>query len=160
VARYVSIEQRVYESKGAYYASLYESQRGWHEGEHTIWPWTSYQARVLSGAYDDFEQRVAAEGENTKSKQERVRDYILGQAPKEFRRRDIERALSGISPATIRLVLNELRDAQRIRPEGSGPGARWHRLASGRRLLAADDMPVPEPRELRAELEALRGRRA
>jgi Fic family protein len=160
VARYVSIEQRVYESKGAYYASLYESQRGWHEGEHTIWPWTSYLARVLAGAYDDFEQRVAAEGENTKSKQERVRDYILGQAPKEFRRRDIERALSGISPATIRLVLNELRDAQRIRPEGSGPGARWHRLASGRRLLAADDMPVPDPRELRAELEAVRGRRA
>jgi hypothetical protein len=39
-----------------------------------------------------------------------------------------------------------------------GPSAR--RLAAGRRLLAADDMPVPEPRELRAELEALRGRRA
>jgi hypothetical protein len=40
----------------------------------------------------------------------------------------------------------------------SGPSAR--RLAAGRRLLAAPDMPVPEPRELRAELEALRGRRA
>jgi hypothetical protein len=40
----------------------------------------------------------------------------------------------------------------------TGPSAR--RLAAGRRLLAADDMPVPEPRELRAELEALRGRRA
>lgn len=40
----------------------------------------------------------------------------------------------------------------------TGPSVR--RLAAGRRLLAADDMPVPEPRELRAELEALRGRRA
>lgn len=40
----------------------------------------------------------------------------------------------------------------------TGPSAR--RLAAGRRLLAADDMPVPEPRELRAELETLRGRRA
>ena len=40
----------------------------------------------------------------------------------------------------------------------SGPSAR--RLAAGRRLLAASDMDVPEPRELRAELEALRGRRA
>jgi Fic family protein len=160
IARYVSIEQRVYESKSAYYASLYESQRGWHEGEHTVWPWISYLVRVLASAYDGFEQRVAAEGKNAKSKQERVRDYILDQAPEEFRRRDVERALPGISPATIRLVLNELRDAQRIRPEGSGPGARWHRLAAGRRLLAADDMSVPEPQELRAELEALRGRRA
>jgi hypothetical protein len=40
----------------------------------------------------------------------------------------------------------------------SGPSAR--RLAAGRRLLDAGDMPVPEPQELRAELEALRGRRA
>jgi hypothetical protein len=34
------------------------------------------------------------------------------------------------------------------------------RRAAGRRLLEAPDMPVPEPDELRAELEALRGRRA
>jgi Fic family protein len=128
VARYVSIEQRIYETKNSYYASLYESQRDWHEGEHTIWPWTSYLARVLADAYDDFEQRVAAAAENTGSKQDRVRDHILRQAPKEFRRRDIERALPGISPATIRLVLNELRDAEQIRSAGSGPGARWHRL--------------------------------
>jgi hypothetical protein len=83
---------------------------------------------ILADAYDDFEQRVAAAAESTGSKQDRVRDYILGQAPPEFRRRGIERALPGISPATIRLVLNELRDAKQIRPEGSGPGARWHRV--------------------------------
>jgi len=128
VARYVSIEQRIYESKNSYYASLYESQRGWHEGEHTIWPWVSYLARILADAYDDFEARVAAAGERAGSKQERVRDYVLRQAPDEFRRRDVERNLPGVSPATIRLVLGELRDAKRIRPEGSGPGARWRRL--------------------------------
>jgi Fic family protein len=38
VARYVSIEQRIFESKNAYYTSLYESQKGWHEHEHSIWP--------------------------------------------------------------------------------------------------------------------------
>jgi Fic family protein len=160
IARYVSVEQRVYESRNAYYASLYESQRGWHEGEHRVWPWVSYLVRILAGAYDDFEQRVAAEGTQAKSKQERVRDYILGQAPREFRRRDVERALPGISSATIRLVLNTLRDEQRIRSDRSGPGSRWHRLSAGQRLLAADDMPVPEPQALRAELGALHGRRA
>jgi hypothetical protein len=40
----------------------------------------------------------------------------------------------------------------------TGPSAR--RLAAGRRVLAAADMPVPEPEVLRAELEALRGRHA
>jgi Fic family protein len=128
VARYVSIEQRIYESKNTYYASLYESQRDWHEGKHDAWPWIFYLARILADAYEDFAQRVVAAGESTGSKQDRVRDYILRQASEEFRRRDVERALPGISLATIRLVLNELRDARKIKPEGSGPGARWRRL--------------------------------
>jgi len=128
VARYVSLEQRVYESKNTYYARLYESQRGWHTGEHTIWPWISYLASILAGAYDDFEQRVAQARDTVGSKQDRVRTHILEQAPAEFRRRDIERALPGISPATVRLVLNELREQGRITVDGGGPGARWRRV--------------------------------
>lgn len=127
VARYVSIEQRVYESKNGYYASLYESQRDWHEAEHDVWPWISYLCRILAGAYDDFEQRLAAAGRQTGNKQERVREYVLRQAPERFRRRDVERALPGVSPATIRLVLAELREEGAIRAEGSGRGARWTR---------------------------------
>jgi len=129
VARYVSLEQRIYESKNTYYARLFESQQGWHTGEHDIWPWVTYLATILAGAYDDFEQRIAAARGTTGSKQEQVRRHILEQAPPEFRRRDLERALPGISPATIRLVLNELRDAGRISVEGGGAGARWRRPA-------------------------------
>lgn len=40
----------------------------------------------------------------------------------------------------------------------SNPDAR--RRAAGRRLLEADDMPVPDLADLHAELDALRGRRA
>jgi Fic family protein len=128
VARYVSLEQRIYESKNTYYASLYESQRDWHDGRHSIWPWTSYLAQILADAYDTFERRVAAAGETIGSKQDRVREYVVHQAPEVFRRRDVERALPDVSTATIRLVLNDLRDAGRISAAGSGPGARWHRL--------------------------------
>ena len=128
VARYVSLEERIFDSKNTYYDRLYKSQRGWHDGEHDIWPWTSYLAQVVAGAYDDFEQRVAAAAGEPSSKQERVRDYILMQAPAEFRRRDIERALPEVSPATIRLVINELRNQGRIAARGGGPSARWRRL--------------------------------
>lgn len=128
VARYVSPEERIFESKNTYYDRLYKSQRGWHEAEHDIWPWTSYLAQVVAGAYDDFEQRVAAAADEPASKQDRVRDYILTHAPAEFRRRDIERALPEVSPATIRLVLNQLRDRGQIAPHGGGPSARWRRL--------------------------------
>jgi Fic family protein len=128
VARYVSIEQRILESKHTYYDRLYQSQRAWHERGHDIWPWTLYLAQVVAGAYDDFEHQVAAAAEEAGSKQDRVRDYILKQAPPEFRRRDIERALPEVSPATIRLVINELRDREQIAAQGGGPSARWRRL--------------------------------
>jgi Fic family protein len=125
IARYISIEQRIFDSKNSYYTSLYESQRHWHEGEHDIWPWVTYLARIVADAYDDFERRVGASREDSGSKQDRVRHYILDEAPAEFRRRDVERALPGISPATIRLALNQLRDARRIVAVGSGPSAHW-----------------------------------
>ena len=128
VVRYVSLEQSVYESKNTYYARLYDSQQGWHNGEHTIWPWISYLSSILVGAYDDFEQCVAQARNTVGSKQDRVRAHILEQAPAEFRRRDIERALPAISPATVRLVLNELHEQGRITVHGSGPGARWRRV--------------------------------
>jgi Fic family protein len=127
VARYVSLEQRIFESKNTYYKTLYDSQRNWHEGEHDVWPWITYLSRILASSYDDFEKRVAAD-ERSGSKQDRVREYVLHQAPARFRRRDVERALPGISLATIRLVLTELRDSGQIKPEGSGPGARWNRV--------------------------------
>lgn len=130
VAQYVSLEQRIYDSKNTYYARLYESQQGWHSDDHTIWPWVGYLASILSGAYDDFEQRVAAAREMDGSKQDRVRAHILEQAPASFRRRDLERALSDVSPATIRLVINQLREEGRITVEGAGSGARWQRTGS------------------------------
>ena len=128
VARYVSVEQRIFEAKNTYYQSLYESQRGWHEGQHTIWPWTTFLVRILGGAYDDFEQRASrrVRPAQAQSKIVFVEQHPASCACVEFRTRDIHRALPGISSATVRLVLNELRDAGRISSRGTGAGARWH----------------------------------
>jgi Fic family protein len=128
VARYVSIEQRIYESKNSYYQSLYESQRNWHRGEHNIWPWVTYFSTILVSAYDAFEERIAAARSQSGSKRERVREHILEHAADQFRRRDVERALPGISDATVRLVLAELREEGKIAAEGAGRGATWRRL--------------------------------
>jgi Fic family protein len=127
VARYISIENRIYESKNTYYKALYDSQRDWHGADHDAWPWLSYLARVLEEAYEDFEREVLA-GDPPGNKQGRVREYVLRQAPERFRRRDVERALPDVSVATIRLVLAELREEGRIVAEGSGRGAVWKRV--------------------------------
>ncbi|MBK8294162.1 MAG: Fic family protein [Solirubrobacterales bacterium] len=125
VARYVSVEQRISETKTAYYSSLRESQQRWHEDEHTVWPFISYLLSVLASSYDTFEERAAATGNPTGSKQDQIREYILQFSAPDFSRKEVEKAFPGISTATIRLVLNILRDEGRIKSDGSGRSARW-----------------------------------
>ena len=130
VSRYVSVEQRMFDTKHAYYAALYESQRQWHEGQHSIWPWASYLVTTLADAYTDLEDRVGARRNLAGlSKQDRVREYVLHHAPGVFRVRDIRAALPGVSDQTIRLVLAQLRAAGSIAPadETGGPNAAWRR---------------------------------
>jgi Fic family protein len=129
VARYVSVEQRIYESKNAYYTALEQSQRNWHEGDHSIWPWTQYLVAILAESYSDFEQRVAAgRGSEVGTKQERVRHWILNEASSEFRINDIRDAVLGVSDETIRLVLKALRKEGRVEATGTGRGAVWRRV--------------------------------
>lgn len=130
LARYVSVEQRMYDTKVAYYDALLASQRQWHEGAHEIWPWIAYLVGVLEGAYDDFEAKVAARrGLVGLSKQDQVRRYVLEHAPRTFRVGDLRAALPGVSQATVSLVLGQLREEGLIVPvEGlSGRNAAWRR---------------------------------
>jgi len=132
VARYVSVEQRIYESKNAYYTALEQSQRDWYEGTHSIWPWTEYLIRILAASYDDFENRAAAgRGTEGGTKQERIRRWALREAPSAFKIRDVRRAVPGVSDPTIRLALRALRDEGLLKAESVGQGAKWRRLDNG-----------------------------
>lgn len=128
IARYVSLEQRIFETKEAYYQALLDSQAGWHDASHDPWPWLGYLVGVMDEAYALFERRMSAATSAGGSKQDRVRDYILGQAGPHFRIADVRRALPGVSDQTIRIVLAELRDEGLITASGGGPTARWLRI--------------------------------
>jgi Fic family protein len=127
VARYVSIEQRIFDSKNSYYVALRESQSGWHEGEHDLHPWTLYLLRIIEDAYADFERRVAAGTETVgATKREQARNYILTQGPRRFRFAQVVDALPDISQATIRDALDELR-GEGLLTVGRGRSAMWER---------------------------------
>ena len=127
VARYVSVEQRIYETRDGYYNALEASQRGWHDGEHKIWPWARYLVSVLADSYEDLEERVAAErGTASMTKTNRVRHWVLNSAPRKFGLGDVRRAVPGVSDPSIRMALRSLRDEGRLRSEGAGRGAFWH----------------------------------
>jgi len=126
VGKYVSLEQLIAESADDYYATLLASTHGWHERANDPWPWLSYFVGVLARAYDRFEQGTAADRTGT-TKQERVREYVTSHAPRIFRIADVRASLPGISDPTIRLVLEQLKQEGRVRPDGTGRSAVWVR---------------------------------
>ncbi len=127
VARYVSLEQLIAESADDYYATLLASTHRWHESAHDPWPWLRYVVGLLSRAYALFEQRAASAGTGG-GKRERVKRYVLDQAPQRFRIADVRLALPGISDGTIRNALDDLRTEGRVKVDGPGRGASWTRV--------------------------------
>ncbi len=140
VSRYVSVEQRMFATKDAYYDALHASQRRWHEADHDVWPWAGYLVEVLAAAYDEFETRVVARRDLAAgSKQDQVRRYIMDHAPAVFRFRDIRAALPGIGDPTIKRVLADLRRDGAIEladDRASGRLAAWRRRPSATRSSA------------------------
>jgi Fic family protein len=127
VARYISIEQRIFDSKNSYYEALRASQADWHSAGHDPWPWAGYLLRVLDDAYVDFTRRVIADRHLTgATKEQQARNFVLTQAPRSFRFAQIVAALPDISQATIRNALNGLRDEGYL-DVGLGKSAVWTR---------------------------------
>ena len=63
VGQFISLEQIVEHTKESYYDALYQSSQNWHEGKHSLLPWSEYFLGVmLLGSYREFEQRVGVIG--------------------------------------------------------------------------------------------------
>jgi len=127
VGRYVSLERFIYDTRDDYYASLGASTAGWFDdAHHDVWPWTRYLLERLDDAYARLQERVAA-GSSGATKQDRVRDHILLNAPGTFTIAEVRRAVPGVSDNTIRLVLTGLKREGRIASDGTGRAATWRR---------------------------------
>ena len=127
VGRYISLEQLIFDARDEYYKSLLDSTSGWFDdGGHSLWPWAEFLLGQLAESYRLFELRIG-DGKSGKTKQDRVRMYVLEHAQTQFSMADLRRALPGVGDNTLRLVLKTLRDEGRIYNEGVGRNATWHR---------------------------------
>jgi len=62
------------------------------------------------------------------SKRDRVKRYVLDQAPRVFSISDIRTAVLGVGDGTIRNALDDLRAEGAVEVDGPGRAARWTRL--------------------------------
>ena len=58
VARFVSLERLIEQTKESYYDTLFRSSQGWHDSEHDPMPWVAYLLSVIQAAYDELAGRV------------------------------------------------------------------------------------------------------
>lgn len=123
VARYISLERLVEETKEEYYNILGACSQGWHEGTNDIIPWWNYFLSVLRRAYKEFERQVESVGAHS-AKSDLVRQTVLSQV-EQFTLADLSAQLPSTSPQLIKKVFAELKKAGKVRLIGRGRGARW-----------------------------------
>ncbi len=128
VARYVSLERLVEQSKEDYYHTLGECSAGWHEGRNPILPWWNHFLGLLRRAYMEFSQQVERGG-GQPAKSELARQAILSQVG-EFTLADIQSQLPGISSQLLKKVLGNMKTAGQVSLAGRGRGAKWMVRAS------------------------------
>ena len=123
---YVSLEQRIYDSKNTYYQRLLRVPAGTGIPASTrSGPGSRTCAHPLGGLRRLRGQRCER-AQHVGNKQDRARHTSWSRRPELSAPRH-RASIPGVSLATIRLVLNELRDEGLIAVDGGGAGARWRR---------------------------------
>jgi Fic family protein len=129
VGRFISLERVIEESKETYYEALHQSSQRWHEGEHDLHPWWNYFLGILTAAYNEFESRVGVITTARGAKREMV-IAAIERLPEEFSFSDLQRACPGVSFATLKRALQEMKRKKGIIALGKGRDARWKRIGS------------------------------
>jgi len=123
VARYVSLERLIEESKEEYYRVLKLCSQGWHEGKNEIIPWWNYFLALLRNAYKEFESQVELMAPRA-AKSDLVRQNVLARF-EPFTLSDIAAQIPSASQQLIKKVLAEMKAQGEVRLAGRGRGARW-----------------------------------
>ena len=123
VARYISLERLIEDSKAEYYRVLKLCSQGWHEGKNEIIPWWNYFLGTLRNAYKEFQHQIES-AEARPAKSDLVRQTVLSQV-EPFTLADMAAQLPAASSQLIKKVLAEMKKAGQTRLAGRGRGARW-----------------------------------
>jgi Fic family protein len=126
VARFVSLERLIEESRESYYRSLHDSSQGWHDSAHDIVPWWNYFLSVVNQGYREFSEAVESR-EAGPGKTELVREVIM-ETEAEFSLAEIRAKLPSVSEQLIKRVLQQMKADGYLKLTGHGRSARWKRV--------------------------------
>jgi len=128
VARFVSLERLVEETRHDYYRVLGLCSKRWDEGRNEIVPWWNYFLTIVRRGYAEFAATVE-QAEPHGGKTDMARQTILAQIGS-FTLADIRAQMPAVSSQLLKKVLTALKRDGHIRLAGRGRSARWEVVAA------------------------------
>lgn len=118
VGKYISIEKKINEARGAYYDALQASSVGWHDNKNEDSAFILYILKVLISAYRDLDERIDIMN-NSSTSFEAVKSATSLKLGK-FTKSDIMELCPNLSHSTIENALSTLTKDGFIKRFGSG----------------------------------------
>jgi Fic family protein len=125
VGRYISLEQKIEQTKHAYYEALAKSGQGWHEATHDPKAFITYFLNILCAAYVDFETRISLV-ETKGVALDLVRKAVLDRMGR-FTKHDLELAIPTLRKSSIGNALKVLVEEGTLERFGQGKSTFYFR---------------------------------
>lgn len=124
IGKYISLEAKIAKTKDAYYASLEDSQIGWHEHQDDPTAFVKYLLSIIIAAYRDLDERIQIVRSTSLDTVRNAIDNKLGR----FTKRDILELCPSLSASTVERHLKKLTAEGYISKHGLGKNTFYAKL--------------------------------
>ena len=126
IPKYISFEEKINESKWAYYEALKQSSANWHENANDYIPFIKNFLFTLYLCYNELDKRFLIVGDKKVNKKSRV-EYAVLNALLPISKQDLSELLPDVSITTIEKTLASMLKKGQIRKLGTTRDARYAR---------------------------------
>lgn len=123
-AKYVSLEERIEQTKNSYYTSLKASSEGWYENQNDFLPFTEHFITTLFLCYKELDAFFISVRDKNVNKTERIETAVLNSLLP-ISKRELARLLPDVSVTTIETVLGRLVSEKKVVKIGKGPTTQY-----------------------------------
>lgn len=118
VGKYISLEAKISKIKDLYYDALFESQKGWHEGNDDPTPFVKYLLSIIEMAYEDFEDRVKLISKKASAYE--LVDHAIKKKLGKVTKSDVAELCPSLSISAIEKAIAKMVEEGRLEKMGSG----------------------------------------
>lgn len=124
IGRYISVERMIARYKDAYYSSLAESSKGWHDNKSDYIPFVIFFLQILYRCYKELDDCFMDESLMGAKKNERI-EIVLMNSIVPISKSEVLEKLPDVSVRTVEAVLRRLRQEKKIKKIGANKNARY-----------------------------------